>query len=115
MKNLVEIITTGLIQTDTPNFSLALNKDAALKLAATYEKTGMLKLRFESPQSKVRFMGADFDFGPCSTILPSVTLEPEERQKLLEIDKLPDDAIVNISLNVGNLGIISRFTKWLPT
>ena len=115
MKNLVGILTTGSIQTDTPKYSFALNKDVALKLAAAYEKNEMLKWRLESPQSKVRFMGADFDFGPCSTVLPSATLEPEERQKLLEIDKLPDDAIVNISLNVGNLGIITRFTKWLPT
>ncbi|PWB50543.1 MAG: hypothetical protein C3F13_16455 [Anaerolineales bacterium] len=115
MKVLVEVLTYGSIRTNALKYTFTLPIDAALKLASAYEKSIITKWQFGNPESKLHFMGMDLDLGPRSIILPSATLEPDTQQKLLELKALPGNATVDISLDVGDLGIITYFTKWLPT
>jgi hypothetical protein len=114
MNYLVRIITTGSIHQRIPIFSLSANKDFAIKCASAYERSLILSWQFERPESKFHFLGIDLNLGPSSIILPSATLEPETRKRLSELDNLADDAIVNISLDLDDRGMITYFQNWLP-
>jgi len=113
MKDLVRILTTGSIQTKIPLFSISIEKDSAIKCASDYEKNAILQWQFEILESNLRVLGIDFNLGPRLIILPGATLEPETRKRLSELDKLPDDAIVDISLDLDDNGMITYFKNWL--
>lgn len=115
MKDLVQILRTGSIQTKAPKYTFSITKDSAIKLIPAFKKSGTMKCQFGSPETNLHFFGANLDLGPRSIILPSATLESETRERLSELDKLPNDAIVDISLDLGDNGIVTSFDNWLPS
>lgn len=110
---IVKIIDSGFAYAG--NFiGFGLKKEAAQKLLSSVSKDKRYHFRLDAERFVILF-GQKIILGPVSIILLEAKLNNETVNKLSSLDKISDDDIVQIELEVEDPGIKIYHHKWLPS
>jgi len=113
IEEIVKIIDSGVAHAG--NFvGFGLNKEAAQKLFTSISKNKRYNFRLDAERFVILF-GQKIILGPVSIILLEAKLNDETLNRLSSLDKISDDAIVQIELEVEDPGIKIYHHKWLPS
>ncbi len=107
------IVQTGQVDQVAKRGGFSVPKPAAQAFIAD-ALTGEKLLAFDQPDATIELLGSTISLGRVITVVPVTNLADDTLQRLDEIGTLPDDANVEITVNIGEPCVRHFFPMWHP-
>jgi hypothetical protein len=114
LNQVVTILRTGQLIEKAKTVNFAVDKIVAQDLANLYTENEQIKLRFDQPDHSVNLLGTEISLGAVSIVLPNARPAQATLQVFQELNKLSDNEIVGIDLDIEEPGILVYYHEWLP-
>lgn len=107
------IVKTGQVDETAKRGFFSVPKPVAQQFIADVLTREQL-LVFDQPDVTIELLGSTIPLGRVLTVVRIASLANDTLQRLDEIDILPDDANIKITVNIGDPCVRSFFPRWHP-
>jgi hypothetical protein len=108
----VNILRTGRLRRRVSQFTISLPKNLIEPLVRDFAPGEPFQLGMESNGTAMELLGERLELGNCRIILPEVSWPQDSHLLRNKFAQLPEDASMEITLNVGEAGVQHIFHKW---
>ena len=115
LARIIEVIRNGRLYQEVQALHFPTDKTGAQGLADAFAASEQISLSFHLPENSVRLLGTELPLGPATALFPNLRVGEETLQRLEDLEQLPDDAVLQMRLDVEEPGVVVLYHDWLPT